>query len=69
MLDLYYGLQDMDDYEQMYEFIFDKTTRDEREPDLSMDEKIKIVHRYMSELEETIDATMQFFCKLPKTVK
>jgi DNA replication initiation complex subunit (GINS family) len=65
LMNTYRGLQDMDDYKQMYEFIFDVEEREyneeTREYALQEDEMKEIVEGYMENLKETIEGTMEFF--------
>ena len=55
----------MNDYKEMYEFIFDEEEREydeeTREYALQDDEIKVIVDGYMENLKQTIDDTMQFF--------
>jgi hypothetical protein len=52
LLQLYYGLLEMDDYADMYEFIY---SEDERDYELTIDQVADVVENYMTELKETID--------------
>ena len=65
LMNTYSGLQAMDDYKQMYEFIFDVEEREydeeTREYALQEDEMKEIVEGYMENLKETIEGTMEFF--------
>ena len=65
LLNLYFRLHAMNDYKEMYEFIFDEEEREydeeTREYALQDDEIKVIVDGYMENLKQTIDDTMQFF--------
>lgn len=52
LLQLYYGLLEMDDYPSMYEFIY---SEDERNEDLTINQVAEIVENYLDELKATID--------------
>ena len=52
LLQLYYGLLEMEDYPEKYEFIYSEDTRDE---ELTYDQIVNIVDEYLDDLKAIID--------------